>query len=463
LATGSAFVFDGTNVGIGTSSPTTISGYTSLAINNATNGGVIDLKAGGTLYSRWVATSSQANLSTEAAIPLVFQTNSTERMRLTSAGYLGIGTTAPNCFLEVKGGSPITSLGNSYTNCGILQNYSASILLAIGSDGTSPVLQGVNAGNNSAKNILLQPLGGNVGIGTSSPSRLLHVQATGTGNVATFQSNAGPNVAFVGTESSGRTYLIGEGIVNNGNFSVYDSTASAERLVVDSSGNLGLGVTPSAWFSSSYRAIQIGQGSIFCGTSLTSTTSGLTVGYNYYVNGSGNYAYVNTTTASPASFLSFSSGQAQFYVSNGTGTGTFTPTQAMTLDNSGNLLINQTSYNTSKVNIASSGDALRILGSYPYISFANASNTRNAYIQSDSVNSSFNIFTDSTYPISFGTNATERMRIASTGAIGLSGANYGTSGQVLTSQGSGAAPIWAASGGGVTQAKATALSMILGF
>ncbi|NBS71674.1 hypothetical protein EBT31_22595, partial [bacterium] len=39
---------------------------------------------------------------------------------------------------------------------------------------------------------------------------------------------------------------------------------------------------------------------------------------------------------------------------------------------------------------------------------------------------------------------TERMRIASTGAIGLSGANYGTSGQVLTSQGSGSPPVWAA-------------------
>ena len=74
------------NVGIGTTSPTAISGYTSLAINNATNGGLIDLKAGGTLYSRWVATSSQANISTEAAIPLVFQTNSAERMRIDSAG-----------------------------------------------------------------------------------------------------------------------------------------------------------------------------------------------------------------------------------------------------------------------------------------------------------------------------------------------------------------------------------------
>jgi hypothetical protein len=37
---------------------------------------------------------------------------------------------------------------------------------------------------------------------------------------------------------------------------------------------------------------------------------------------------------------------------------------------------------------------------------------------------------------------TERLRISNTGAFGLSGANYGTSGQVLTSGGSGAAPSW---------------------
>jgi hypothetical protein len=38
--------------------------------------------------------------------------------------------------------------------------------------------------------------------------------------------------------------------------------------------------------------------------------------------------------------------------------------------------------------------------------------------------------------------STESMRISSAGAIGLSGANYGTSGQVLTSNGSASAPTW---------------------
>ena len=42
-----------------------------------------------------------------------------------------------------------------------------------------------------------------------------------------------------------------------------------------------------------------------------------------------------------------------------------------------------------------------------------------------------------------GTNAyTEKLRISSDGAIGLSGTNYGSSGQVLTSQGSGSAATW---------------------
>jgi len=51
-------------------------------------------------------------------------------------------------------------------------------------------------------------------------------------------------------------------------------------------------------------------------------------------------------------------------------------------------------------------------------------------------------------PLLLGTNDTEYFRIASTGAFGLSGANYGTSGQVLTSGGSGAAPTWTTVGGG---------------
>ena len=48
------------------------------------------------------------------------------------------------------------------------------------------------------------------------------------------------------------------------------------------------------------------------------------------------------------------------------------------------------------------------------------------------------------------TAAAERVRIGSAGQIGLSGANYGSSGQVLTSAGSGSAVSWTTISGGVT-------------
>ena len=54
-----------------------------------------------------------------------------------------------------------------------------------------------------------------------------------------------------------------------------------------------------------------------------------------------------------------------------------------------------------------------------------------------------------------GSPATERLRIGSSGQIGIAGANYGTSGQVLTSQGSGSAVQWATPSSGAMTLLAT--------
>ena len=54
-----------------------------------------------------------------------------------------------------------------------------------------------------------------------------------------------------------------------------------------------------------------------------------------------------------------------------------------------------------------------------------------------------------------GSAATERLRIGTSGEIGIGGANYGTSGQVLTSGGSGAAASWADAGGGAWEVIST--------
>ena len=81
---------------------------------------------------------------------------------------------------------------------------------------------------------------GNVGVGTSSPSAQLEVSRSSTSGYSTMRlSNTG---------ASGRTYEIGlggntaaAGYANNLYF--YDSTAAAIRMVLDSSGNLGIGTT----------------------------------------------------------------------------------------------------------------------------------------------------------------------------------------------------------------------------
>lgn len=48
--------------------------------------------------------------------------------------------------------------------------------------------------------------------------------------------------------------------------------------------------------------------------------------------------------------------------------------------------------------------------------------------------------------LAFTTGGNERLRLASSGQIGIGGANYGSAGQVLTSQGAGSAPTWSTPG-----------------
>ena len=55
--------------------------------------------------------------------------------------------------------------------------------------------------------------------------------------------------------------------------------------------------------------------------------------------------------------------------------------------------------------------------------------------------------------------STERLRIGSSGQIGLGGANYGAAGQVITSNGSGSAPTWQ-DGGGITTHVGTASGIV---
>jgi hypothetical protein len=81
------------NVGIGTSSPTGFAGYKTVQID-ATSGGLFDIKVNGTRTANFQTDASSAIIETKTAIPIVFNTSATERMRIDSAGEVLIGKTS---------------------------------------------------------------------------------------------------------------------------------------------------------------------------------------------------------------------------------------------------------------------------------------------------------------------------------------------------------------------------------
>jgi hypothetical protein len=81
------------NVGIGTASPTSASGYGALTLGGST-GGLLSFKVGSTDTGYVLATSSEFAFKGTTAIPATFYTNNTERVRIDSSGNVAIGTTA---------------------------------------------------------------------------------------------------------------------------------------------------------------------------------------------------------------------------------------------------------------------------------------------------------------------------------------------------------------------------------
>jgi hypothetical protein len=137
-------------------------------------------------------------------------------------------------------------------------------------------------------------------------------------------------------------------------------TNGSDRLTLDSSGNLGLGVTPSAWYAVNTKAFQIGASSSVNDYSASGNRQ-TTLANNAYLNASAAWTYSNTD---PASRYHQTGGQHQFFTApSGTVGNAITFTQAMTLDASGNLGLGVTSPATRlEVNGASEGEYFRAGG-----------------------------------------------------------------------------------------------------
>ena len=158
--------------------------------------------------------------------------------------------------------------------------------------------------------------------------------------MSTVINGSSPSITFSDGTTQSTAVNISSPYTANG--VVYASSTSAlatgSGLVFDGS-NLGLGVTPSAW--QAYTAIQIGNGCV----ANYSPTGDFNIVSNAYYQSSGAWKYITSSVKS--SKLQIANGAFQYYIStDGTQTAgsSITYSAAMTLDNSGNLLVGTTSF-----------------------------------------------------------------------------------------------------------------------
>ncbi|RYZ99923.1 MAG: tail fiber domain-containing protein, partial [Proteobacteria bacterium] len=216
LAAGGSKVFDVSSAGL--VSPTT--GGASVASANGT-AATPTYSFAGDLGTGWFRA---------AASTLAASTGGTEKLRITPAGYLGIGTTAPVGTLEVAGGTAAASTDGS------------SIKLTAQSAGAG--------GNNSGGHILLYAGAktgsgqvGSVGVGATPPSWM---QANSLIVAGQLYSNTSIGSSGAINSSASGTFPIVYGGTGASGVLTIDSTSHATKGNINlapSGGNVGIGTT----------------------------------------------------------------------------------------------------------------------------------------------------------------------------------------------------------------------------
>jgi hypothetical protein len=81
------------------------------------------------------------------------------------------------------------------------------------------------------------PASGNAGVGTTTPT----IQSGVSNTMVEVKGTVNPGVGLTSTAAGGRQYFVYSSQANPGYFSVFDATAGADRFVIGSSGNVGIG------------------------------------------------------------------------------------------------------------------------------------------------------------------------------------------------------------------------------
>ena len=343
----------GGNVGIGTASP-----GAKLDIAAVTNA-VVRLTSTGTGLGADTALGSLQFYGNDASVPgagikssivakteaalgddsnLIFSTsdgttNNIERMRIDSAGRVGIGTISPSAKLEVSSsgadGVLISKDKGTTSNSGRLFFETDTVsegFSFLNSNGLMTIRSQAQAGATSGNVRVVINGSGNVGIGTTSPQSKLHITDstlsllkvqetsgnTGASAGALFKTspNTGPSYFKGGIlyEDTGNANVIGKlHLVNRVSADATNAGVGDAKLTIDTVGNVGIGTsTPLAKLD-----IQGTQGQLFSVTDNLSGSifavadiSGVPI---FDVNSSGVSTFAGTVTAASGTFSNLTS------------------------------------------------------------------------------------------------------------------------------------------------------------
>jgi hypothetical protein len=331
--TGTASININGTVGATTASTgafTTLSASSTVTLSGGTANGVAYLNGSKVVTSGSALTFDGSQLAVNAA----------------SGGINALVSSSGNTGLRVVGGTG-AGLGAYFS----LQSQGANSAL-IGTEsaisgGTSNNLWLYGYGTNS---IIMAPSTAEVarftstglGIGTSSPSSKFVVS---NGGAAGFEVNP------IGSASSPAIYSYNRNTSSYGILTSISSEARwqtgsspAETMRLDSSGNLGLGVTPSAW-DANFKAFQLGGSGRNVAITGQGDTDAMQLWSNAYRDAGGTERYIASRAAGKQ--VNLGNTFAWYTAPSGTAGNAISFTQALTLSAVGNLLLGGTSDPTS--------------------------------------------------------------------------------------------------------------------